>query len=520
MGLFLWEVLAVEIEKKSIDFVKTVYEGDIKSSAEGSIIVSDTKPDVLRVVEATAEAYLADKQIEDGKITLSGRVRVNILYMPEGDDGKMESVSGNLEFCETLKRSEFKENMTLCAFCDVDKVSYKVLNSRKIGIETKIMISVSVFANEQAETVSGVLSDNAETREKELSLTSSEQYDEFVFSVDEEIEFPKGQRAEKLLKADMCLLSKEQRALDGKFVIKGRLGICILYSDSYGKYAHLDCEVPFTEVFDISGLAEDEECEVSVEIGETAYELINAAEDTSSLRVNAEVTVGVKTEKEDAVSVMDDCYFTDCDCEFSYAELKLQSAAEQVSFSAVLKQLLEKEPSSPDIASVYKVQAKPFIIASKIENGKLCVSGKTVIYVLYLTNDAENPIASIKDEVPFNYSIDCDGEIAENNRTVLDAKCENISYVINSKDAVEVRCGLEISGKIINVFDGKIISDIKTEPRADKKQGIAVYFVKDGENLWDIARSYHIKTDSILSANGLAADYSPTCGEKLIIPLL
>jgi len=510
----------VEIEKNSIDIVKTVYEGDLKSSAEGSIIVSDTKPDVLKVVEATAEAYLVDKQIEDGKITLSGKVRINILYMPEGEEGKMESLCGNLEFCETLKRSEFKENMTLCAFCDVDKVSYRVLNSRKIGVETKILISVSVFDNERAETVSGVLSDNAEMRKKELSLTCAQQYDEFSFSVDEEIEFPKGKTAEKLLKADMCLLSKEQRALDGKFVIKGRLGICILFCDGGGRYDHLDCEIPFTEVFDISGLSEGEECEVSVEIGETAYELINSSEDTSALQVKADVTVGVKTEKEDTVSVMDDCYFTDCDCEFSYADVKLQSAAEQVDFSAVLKQLLEKEPSSPDIASVYKVQAKPVVTASKIENGKLAVSGKVLIYVLYLTNDAENPIASLKDEVPFNYSIDCDGKIAENNRIVLDVKCEHISYVINSKDAVEVRCGIEISGKIINIFDEKIISDIKTEPRKNDKHGIVVYFVKDGENMWDIARNYHIKTDSILTANGLEPDYVLSGGEKLIIPIV
>lgn len=510
----------MEIEKKSIDLVRTVYEGDLKSSADGSIIVSDTKPDVLKVIEVTAESYLTDKQIEDGKITLGGKVRVNILYMPEGESGSMECLSGSLEFCETLRRSEFKENMTLCAFCDVDKVSYKVLNSRKIGVETKIVISVSVFANEGAETVSSVLSDNIEVREKELSLICAQQYDEFGFSVDEEIEFPEGKKAEKLLKADICLLSREYRALDGKLVIKGRLGICLLFAGTDGKYDHLDCEMPFTEVFDISGLSENEECEVSVEIGETEYALTESSDDTSSLKVKAEVTVGVKTEKEDTVSVMEDCYFTDSDCEFAFKDIKLQSIAEQISFSAVLKQLLEKEPLSPGIESVYKVQAKPYITSSKIENGKLGVSGKVLIYVLYLTGNAEDPISSLKEEVPFSYSIDCDGKIAENNKTVLDVKCEHISYVINSKDAVEVRCGLEISGKIINISDEKIISDIKTEPRTDKKCGIVVYFVKDGEDMWDIARNYHIKTDSILSANGLEAEYTPSAGEKLIIPLL
>lgn len=509
----------MEIEKKSINIVKTVYEGDVKSSAEGSIIVPDAKPDILKVAEVTAEPYLLEKQIEDGKITLKGKVRINILYVPEGEEKKLESINGCLEFCETLKRSEFKDDMSLCAFCDAEKVSYKVLNSRKIGIETKILISVSVFLNEQKELVSGVVSDNVQTKTKEFSVTGTQQYDEFDFCVSEEIDFPKGKKAAHLLKADMCMLSKESRALDGKLVIKGALGMCILYGDAQGKYNHLDCEIPFTEVFDVPSLKEDGDCEISYEIGETAYELINTAEDTSSIKVRADITVGVRTDNAESVSVISDCYFTDSDCRFSYEDVKMQSIASQIKFSAVLKQLLEKEEGAPDISGVYRVQAKPVITSSKIQNGKLDVSGKVLIYVLYLTDDEANPIASIKEEVPFNYIIDCDGQISEDSKTVLGVECEHISYIINSKDAVEVRCGLTISGRVINILNESIISDIEAEPRENNKTGIAVYFVKEGDSLWDIAKHYRIKTDEILESNDLDSGYIPLKGQKLIIPL-
>ena len=509
----------MEINKKSISTVETVYEGEVRTSAEGSIIVPDTKPDIMKICEVTAEAYLLEKQVENGKITLKGKVRINILYIPDGGDKRLENIEGSLEFCETVKRSEFKEDMTVCAFCDVDKVLYKLLNSRKIGIETKIVIELSAFMNTEREIVEGVASENAQTRSKEISMTGRRNFDEFVFSVDEEVAFPKGKKASQILKADMYILSNETRALDGKFVIKGRLGLCILYADADGKYGHLDCEVPFTEVFDISGLSEDEECEVSIEIGETAYELLNTAEDTSSVRVKADITVGVKTEQEETVSVMDDCYFTDADCDFSYEDMQLQSVAEQVKFSAVLKQLLEKEESAPDIVSVYRVQAKPIITASEVKNGKLGVSGEVQIYVMYMTDDEKMPIAAIKEEVPFNYIIDCDEKVADDSKTVLCVECEHISYVISSKDAVEVRCGLVISGEIINTFREKIISDIATRPRTETKNGIAVYFVKNGDSMWDISKSYHIKTESIYEANGLDGEYKLVQGEKLIIPL-
>lgn len=507
------------IERQSINVVRTVYEGEIKSNADGSIIVPDSKPDILKVCEVTAEPYFTEKQIEDGKITLNGKVRINILYIPEGEEKGIKSISGSMEFCETLKRSEFKDDMTLSAFCDVDKISYKVLNSRKIGIDTKIVIGVSVFANEKKEIATNVLADNAETKSKELKFTGKQECEEYSFGVDEEVEFPQGKIAAELLKADMCILSKESRALDGKLVIKGKLGICILYEDANKKYNHLDCEIPFTEVFDAPSLSEDEDVDIGYEIRETAYELKNNSEDTSSILVKAEIAVCLKTDGEESISALGDCYFTDSDCNFSCENIMMQSVAAQVRFSAVIKQLLQKAEGSPDIAGVYKVQAKPYITKTAITDGKLSVSGKILMCVLYLTDDENTPIASITEEEPFNYTIDCDGEISEDSKAVLGVECEHLSYTISSKDAVEVRCGLIITGEIINVFEETVISDVTTQERENGKNGIVVYFVKDGDTLWDIAKNYHIKTDSLLSANGKDMESSLSAGEKLIIPL-
>ena len=46
-----------------------------------------------------------------------------------------------------------------------------------------------------------------------------------------------------------------------------------------------------------------------------------------------------------------------------------------------------------------------------------------------------------------------------------------------------------------------------------------MYFVKDGDTLWDIAKKYRVKTDRIISANGLDGENGIKQGEKLIIPI-
>ena len=56
----------MQVRKQNINIGKSVFEGDIKTSAEGSIIVPDINPDILKVLQVDAEALLCEKIIENG----------------------------------------------------------------------------------------------------------------------------------------------------------------------------------------------------------------------------------------------------------------------------------------------------------------------------------------------------------------------------------------------------------------------------------------------------------------------
>ncbi|MDD6735603.1 MAG: DUF3794 domain-containing protein, partial [Clostridiales bacterium] len=259
----------MQVKKQNVNIGKAVYQGEIKSSAEGSIIVPDVKPDIVKVLQVDAEAFLCEKNIEDGRITLKGKVNVNVLYIPEGGSCCVQCIKSCFEFCETLKRSEFTENMRLMACCDTEKVSYKLINSRKISVDARLLLDVQVMADKNCTFVNSIEDSTAQMKYGKICLCGDSGYDEFRFNIDEMLEFPEGKTAAaELLKTNVSIFDKEYKALNGKLVCKGRVCANILYIDENNCCSHLDFELPFTEVFDMEALSENMECEVTYDICE------------------------------------------------------------------------------------------------------------------------------------------------------------------------------------------------------------------------------------------------------------
>lgn len=504
----------MQVRKQNINIGKAVYEGEIKSGAEGSIIVPDVKPDILKVLQVDAEAFLCEKLIEDGKITLKGKVRVNVLYLPEGDNSCVQCIKSCFEFCETMKRSEFESGMSIIACCDAEKVSYKVINSRKIGIEAQLSINVQVLGSRTCCYVSDVEDDAAQKRYRTLSISESGVCREFSFSLDEALEMPQGKYApQEILKSAVMIYDKEYRTLQGKLVVKGVANACVLYLDENNRCEHNEFEIPFTEVFDMEELTENMPCDITYSVGECSF-LLNAG----VISMSAQICVCVKTEQQEEISVLSDCYFTNAGGELAYETIETEEIAARPMFSAVMKELLQKDAALPDISGIYTISAKPYITATQIQSGRLAVSGKTTVYILYTTDNQRQPVCSINEDIPFSYMIDCEcGD--RNAEAALSCECEHISYTISSANAVEVRCGIAITGKIVKKNQIQVITDVTSAPLDNPDSGIVIYFAKKSDSLWNISKHYHVKAESIIAANNLEEDSAFAGGEKLIIPV-
>ncbi len=507
----------MQIKKQEINVGKAVFEGEIKSGAEGSIIVPDVKPDILKVLQVDAETFLTEKTIDNGKLILKGQVCVNVLYVPETEGERVQCIKGCFEFCETVKRAEFEQGMEVVAFCDTSKVGYKLINSRKIGIESQVVINVAVNTTERMSFVCG-LEDPCEIKMDNICIKEACENKEITFKVDETVDLPCSD-AKEILKSNIVIFEKDYRTITGKVILKGKVCTSLLYVTERGSYEHFDFEIPFTEVVDYEGIEEECECDIAYEILDTELRLVDSVnQNGKSISVCIRVQANIRREKCAYAEYLKDCYFTDAECDFEYREIECEEIAKKPMLSAIEKHILEKSENLPEISKVYTTVAKPYITSTDVQNGKIAVSGRIIVYVLYISDDEKCPISGITEEVPFSYIIDCP-EATRESDVLLNIECEHISCTINSPSCVESRCGIAIKGKVIKKSKVKVISEIMAKEIETKDRAMVIYFVKDKDTLWSVGKNYHVRCKDICECNQLNEGEELKAGQKIVIPV-
>jgi len=507
----------VEIKKQYINSGKTVFDSQVKATCDGSIIVPDVKSDIIKVLQVEADTYLCDKTVEDGKVTLTGTVNVTVLYTPENEESLVCAIHGCFNFCEVIKRQEFADGMKIMAVCDADKVTYKLINSRKIGIEAQVMINVQVVKDEAFECICDIDGEDAECRYQNVNLCSIGSYKEYSFGVEESFSIPAGKpEISEILKGNVIIQDKEYKALTDKVVIKGRAVINALYSGSRGEIEHFGDEAAFTEVVDMPGICEDAECDITYETGNIRLSLEGTGETGQCINVTFDVICGIKTENEQSVTTLCDCYFTDANEELEYIDICADETVARPRFHTLLKEVLTKKDGMPEISGVYSAVAKPYVESVKVQGNKIMVGGKVVIYVLYTSDNAQVPVCSISENLPLNCAIECDA-LSEGCDILLKGECEHISTVICSDDAVEVRCAILICGRVVKRKNVRMISDAKKGDCLLKESGILVYFAQKNDTVWDVAKKYRVPEHCVYDAMQDCDRLKE--GMKIIIPV-
>ena len=56
------------------------------------------KPDILKILQLDASICITNKEITNGRVNVTGRVDLKILYIPDGDREKVKSIITSFDF--------------------------------------------------------------------------------------------------------------------------------------------------------------------------------------------------------------------------------------------------------------------------------------------------------------------------------------------------------------------------------------------------------------------------------------
>lgn len=511
----------MELVKENVKVNQVSCKGNTQVLVDEDIIVPDVKPDILKVLQIDATSCVTGKEVTNGKTRVNGRVDLKILYIPDSDREKIKSIITSFDYVQNVDSQKINENMKAVVMSNVERAEFSLINSRKLRVKVIVGLDYEVIAEQNVEiAVETSDSDSAELLRENVKLQNCIELSEEEFSVKESLEVPSGQTSiNELLKVDVKISDSEYKTVTDKIVVKGAIGVCVLYTDENCEIQFMEMEIPFTEVFDCIDVSDDTICDIDYCVSDVRYEVSEDNDgDRRIVELDISVTAQIKATENVSVDMICDCYEPFMRTQLLKEEIELEEVVSRPHTQNTLREMLETASGAPGVSGVYDVITKPCITKTQLQNGKLLAEGRIEAYILYLTDSNESPVYSMKKEIPFSYLLDCDSE-EEDLIPEIRAEVKHTSYNLNVAGEIELRCILALNANIIRRRKIEIINDVVTEQMENSdKRGIVIYFVQNGDNLWEVSKRYAIPRDEVIKFNKMDETDNLEAGSRLFIP--
>ena len=121
----------VSINKKMAEKLKTI-------EVQGDIIVPDTKPDIVNIINTNSNPYIYKEELNDGKYRFDGNVDTHIIYL--SDTGETKCIQTTLDFMDFIEDTMINSNMSTKYRIEIVNIDTKILNERKISVTINLKI--------------------------------------------------------------------------------------------------------------------------------------------------------------------------------------------------------------------------------------------------------------------------------------------------------------------------------------------------------------------------------------------
>ncbi len=503
----------MEIKKGNIAFKECGVRVASNNLVSKDVIVPDTKPDIAEILLADATSKVTDIDYKNGKLNILGCVTFTALYKPE-EGGKLKSLEESFDFSQGFD-VKANEETEFSARCVVEHINFTQVNSRKIAAKVMLKISAVGCEEKSYEPVIQVSGDDMESRSKKHSIYIPMSETKTDITVSDILTVP-DEKADigEILKVDAWANTAETKAINGKVMVYGNLNVSCIYvaADEEGGVDGVSYTVPFTEIVEAPGA--DEQSVVNVKLD---VESISAAGkgdlngDTKILSIDSKIIATAKVSKTVSESFVDDCFCLSQNTCISRESMDFCEYVASENSRITTHQTVEA-PNGEKISRVVSCTAKPILKEISCDGGKAKVKGTLVSFLVFYDGEDDLQCAVTESDIEWERMVGADCSIE------ADLRLEGVvADIVDKKAQILANTGLFM--KALKSHKVDIITDCsqKEWEEMPKYPSLVVYFAKEGDSVWSIAKKYKTKCEKIMSINGLDSEKIEK-GKRLLIP--
>ena len=503
----------MDFETEKIFFNQIVTQKRESFTAEDNIIIPDIKPDILGTINSSGNVYIYRKEIVNGKLKIDGGIQIDIIYLADNEQNSVRALHTVLDFSKSIDIDNIDESNNLLCKIKIKSIEPKILNGRKINIKVYLDVDISISSNKQKDYVKAIKdTEKIQMISNSMKIDSLKGCGETVATAKDTISID--DNLSDILNTDIFIKNKEIKISYNKVLSKADISIEILYLTEDEQIKSVTAQIPIMGFIDIQGVSDNEICDTDYEIRNIDIRPNNVEEHSISVEIEFLISCNAYEEKE--LNLIQDLYSPEEDITMNQEMINLMQNKKHFSDSCDVKEKI----NIPEIkdGKIYKLNVVPNIIKQNVLNNSINYECELDVNMLYMSN-VTNRLEEKQQKIDFTHTISMEN-INKNASINTLIEVETKDYVCNPDNSLNLNINMNfiVDSYIKNPIN--IVSNIKIEKMSEDTRGnsLVIYFVKDGDTLWKIAKKFRSTIDEIAQINNIDDLDKITVGEQLFIP--
>jgi len=478
-------------------------------------IVPDYCPDVARIVDASACLLLRSRELTDGRASVSGSVKMTVLYLPEDGQG-LRNIDYAIPF-EHVFDARLPEH---CGDAAVEGCvagsDVRLMNPRKLFTRVQLELRLTPFCRSTLTVCTAIpeeerfhIEQQRETHE--LSLLCAVREKDFVIA--DELTLPGGREPiRELLRVCPTLRLTECKSVGGKVVLKGVAELELLYLSESGTVQCDHGELPFSQIAE-GAAGDDVTAEALLRL--TGSEVHTGAEaganDARTIDVKLFASACVLLRQTQRTVCITDLYSTSHELSVRTETLVLTGAPER---TVLRRNVREQIDTGTEVRSVLCASVRFSGAHAVPGDPQTALHAAAHIKVLYLDENGTPLLAERRCEVVLDTELPAFAQL-----TIRAVSAGDVTVSVNAA-GLEVRFPAEFTVTTAVSPACVCVTAVSAEERRDaaaEAPSLVLRALRSGETLWDVAKQYRTTIPDILAANELT-DGDGAAGQLLLIP--
>ena len=419
--------MSVKLQKEHFKLSEVVCSRYCQTTVENDIIVPDIKPDISKILQVSNTAVITKKNIQSDKVYIGGTIRLNILYVPEGETvANVKSIATTAEFSHMVDIKDATPEMEAWVEAECEPAEYTVVNSRKLNIRTKLGLGIRLSRCLETDIATDIDSgEPVQIKSTPLKIYNPCIDAERDLIIKERLEVPAGKPTMcEILKFCAKPLSTELRLLNDKAVLRGELKISTLYcgEGGNGTIEFMEHTVPFSEIAEIDGVRENMNGEIEYCIKDLYCEICQDADgDRRVLSCEFTLTAALRAFETLECNAIEDAYGLDSAVELETSSYSMEQLIDSTSAQVPVKEAVNIPDYLPTLRQLCDCSAVPTVESVSVESGSVTVNGYMNCSILYLSDDENTPLSGFNHILTFSHTFDIPGITPE---SFCDTKAE------------------------------------------------------------------------------------------------